>query len=101
MEKVPDLTRLVPASFEWSDIGNWRAIERFLTKDSHCNASKGSFVSVDSKNNIIYAEPGKLVALADVSDMIVVATHDAVLIIPKSSDQKIKAIYEKLPSEFR
>ncbi len=101
MEKVPDLTRLIPAPFEWSDIGNWRAIEQFLTKDSHCNASKGSFVSVDSKNNIIYAEPGKLVALADVSDMIVVATHDAMLVIPKTSDQKIKEIYEKLPSEFQ
>ena len=101
MEKIPDLTRLVSAQFKWSDIGNWQAIEEFLTTNSDNNACHGSFVSIDSSNNIIYAEPGKLVAVADVSDMIIVATNDATLVVPKSSDQKIKELYNQLPTKFQ
>jgi len=44
---------------------------------------------------------GKLVALADVSDMIVVATQDAVLVIPQTSDQKISELYHQLPNAFQ
>ena len=101
MEKATQITRLVPAQFQWNDIGNWRAIAQFLNQDQHQNSSKGQFVSVDSNHNIIYAEPGQLIATADISNMIIVATHDTTLVLPQESDQKIKEIYNQLPKNFQ
>ena len=48
MEKCSDQTRLIPATFEWSDIGNWQAIEPFLEKDSNNNAKNTKTVTVNS-----------------------------------------------------
>ena len=100
MEKCSDQTRLIPATFEWSDIGNWQAIEPFLEKDSNNNAKNTKTVTVNSQNNIVYSSK-KIVALADINDMIIVDTDDALLILPKSSDQEIKKLYNELDSEYK
>ena len=100
MEKSATLTRLVPAYFEWNDIGNWRSLDQFLEKDSSQNATLGPLITIDSSNNIIYS-PKKLVAISDIHNMIIVNTDDALLILPKEHDQKIKQIYEKLESQYK
>ena len=38
MEHIHDRIKLIPAPFQWSDIGNWAALEDYLPKDAYNNA---------------------------------------------------------------
>ena len=101
MEKATENTRLIPATFDWNDIGNWRAVENLLKQDVHQNAEKAHTLHIDSKNNIIYSETNRLIATAHLNDMIIIDTSDALLVLPKKHDQAIKKIYEKLPNKLQ
>jgi mannose-1-phosphate guanylyltransferase len=100
MEKSIDQTYLIESNFEWSDVGNWKALEELWQKDSDNNAIKGKVLSLGSKNNIVFAGK-KLVTLIDVENLIVVEADDAILILPKNSDQKIKELYENLDEKYK
>ena len=99
MEKASHNTRVVPACFEWSDIGNWSALEAFWEKDEHQNAIFGKTIVLDSSRNLIYS-PHRTLALIDVQDMIIVDTQDVVLILPKNKDQRIKDLLDQLPEDL-
>jgi len=99
MEKSAHITRLIPARFNWNDIGSWTALEQFLDKDDHDNAVRGRLLAIESSGNIVYS-PKKLVATAHINNMIIVDTDDALLVIPKEHDQKIKDIHKKLDSTY-
>jgi mannose-1-phosphate guanylyltransferase len=99
MEKAYEDTKMIKAEFGWNDIGNWSSLEDFWPKDENNNAAKANLLCVDSKDNIVYSEK-RLVSLVDIENLIVVDTPDALLILPKSSDQKIKNLYNKLPKKY-
>ncbi len=100
MEKAVNETYLIKSNFDWSDLGNWSSLEEFLIKDDNQNAFSNQIISLNSKNNLIYSQK-RLIALVDVEDLIVVDSEDAILIMPKKSDQRIKELYEKLPQKFK
>jgi len=93
MEKASSLTHMVPAEFEWSDIGSWSALEAFLQKDGANNASNEPIFALDSNNNIVYSEHGRVI-LYHVKDMIIVHTKETLLIFPKNKDQSIKKVID-------
>lgn len=99
MEKSATRTRVMPAPFEWDDIGNWGALEQYWDKDSQNNAHRGNIITLNSHHNIVYSN--KTVTLIDVDNLIVVESPDALLIVPKNSDQKVRILYEKLPKELQ
>jgi len=88
MEKYSNIA-VIPAAFSWDDLGSWRSLERIMDKDEDGNVILGNVVCVDTKNSIVESN-GRLVALVGVEDMIVVDTHDAVLVCRKDRDQSIK-----------
>ncbi len=99
MEHVSSQISLLSANFTWSDIGSWCALGDFLPQDIAHNASKNPLISLNSSDNLVYSS--KLVAFIDTHNMIVVDTPDAILILPKSSDQRIKELYDQLPKEYQ
>src|SRR3954467_6778262 len=70
MEKA-DRVLVVEASFDWDDIGSWRAVANYFEKDKRGNAANCVVTAVDSSNNIIFDEDGTTVALLGVHDLIV------------------------------
>ncbi len=100
MEHSTKMTRIIPADIGWDDIGNWSALQDHWPKDEAGNATRGELLALNSRNNIVYSEK-KLVALIDVDDLVVVETEDAILVLPKRSDQKIRELYELLPAKFK
>lgn len=100
MEKAVDDIYLIRSTFDWSDIGNWTALESFWQKDQFGNAANGNVVAINSHGNIVYSKK-RLIALADVSDFIIVDSEDALMILPKSSDQKVKDIYQAIPKQYQ
>ncbi|MEM1350205.1 MAG: sugar phosphate nucleotidyltransferase [Myxococcota bacterium] len=89
--------RAVPATFMWSDVGHWAALPEVLTPDADGNITRGPVVTHETTSSIVYAtDPSRVVAVAGASDLIVVDTEDAVLVVPKARAQEVKALVEAL-----
>jgi mannose-1-phosphate guanylyltransferase/mannose-1-phosphate guanylyltransferase/mannose-6-phosphate isomerase len=86
---------IVPARFDWADIGTWSAIWNVEPKKECGNVALGDVEIQDSTGCYVRSE-GPLVAVLGVEDLIVVATSDAVLIASKEHDQDVKNIVAKL-----
>src|ERR1700704_2935363 len=65
MEKA-DRVLVVEASFDWDDIGSWRAVANYFQKDKQGNAANRAITAVDSSNNIVFEEDETNVALLGV-----------------------------------
>jgi mannose-1-phosphate guanylyltransferase len=89
---------VVEMPVQWLDVGSWPALSETLTTDDYDNAVEaGNSVLIDSFNNIVVSdEPDHLVALLGVSDMIVVHTPDATLVCPKTEDQRVKELVDRV-----
>ncbi len=85
----------VPVDFDWSDVGSWPALAEVLATDDHGNVARGRTVDLESQNNILMGD-GVLIAAIGVDDLVVVATPDAVLVVPRSKAQKVKGVVEAL-----
>ena len=91
MEKT-DKAWLYPAGFGWSDVGTWESLYNII---GHKDADGNYFnsASVLSKNNfeslVISEDRNKLMAVSGLNDFVVIDTHDALLICPKS-DKRVK-----------
>ena len=100
MEKA-DRVLVVEASFDWDDIGSWRAVANYFKNDDQGNAANCGITAVDSTNNIVFDENGTTIALLGVHNLIVVRTGDAVLVCHRHQAEKIKNLIGKLPPELQ
>jgi mannose-1-phosphate guanylyltransferase len=94
MEKA-DRVAVVPVDMGWSDVGSWDALHALGLDDGEGNVISGDVVAIDTRNSLIRSE-GPLVTMVGVQDLIVVATHDAVMILPRGSSQEVKRIIDRL-----
>jgi len=95
MEKSKKVKVVVADNIGWSDLGSFDALSEEFVKDENGNNENESLIAIDSKNNFVYGNE-RLVALADIDDLIVVDTPDALLITKKGNSQKIKTIVKEL-----
>lgn len=102
-EKADNLV-LIPGDFGWNDVGDWKVVYDLATQNLEGNVILGEnpdhAVTVDSDNNLIHTN-GRLVALVNIKDMIIIDTEEILMIVPKSSSQDVKKIVEKLKKENR
>jgi mannose-1-phosphate guanylyltransferase/mannose-6-phosphate isomerase len=94
MEKT-DRAAVVEGHFRWSDIGSWDAVFDIAERDSAGNAVQGPVVTMDATNCVIHATD-RLTAVVGVSDLVVVTTPDAVLVIPRERSQDVRELVAKL-----
>ena len=88
---------VLPATFDWNDLGTWGSLHEKLEKDENNNAVVNATVVLENaSNNIIRAEGKKLVVIDGLDDYIIVDKNDTLLIYPKSKEQEIKGIVSKL-----
>jgi mannose-1-phosphate guanylyltransferase/mannose-1-phosphate guanylyltransferase/mannose-6-phosphate isomerase len=97
MEKA-DRVAVVPVEMGWSDVGSWDALHELATKDVAGNAHHGEVLAIDTSNCLIRSE-GPLVAAIGVKDVIVIATRDAVLVMPRGDSQQVKRAVDALKRE--
>ncbi len=89
MEKSDNIS-VVPYNGAWSDLGGWDAIWRISDQDSNGVAAQGKSIAIDCQDTLIRCESDtvKVVGIG-LSNTIVVAMSDAVLVIDKDHAQKI------------
>ena len=96
MEKSKNVY-VLPASFDWNDLGTWGSLHEKLPKDDNNNAVVNASVLLqNSSNNIIRTALGKQVIVDGLDDYIIVDKDSILLIYPKSKEQEIKAIVSQL-----
>ncbi len=93
MEKA-EKVRVIPGEFGWSDVGSWTTSWELAARDAADNA--GDAVLIDARGNFVHGQPGKVVALLGVEDLVVVDTPDALLVMPRSRAQDVRAIVDAL-----
>jgi len=86
-----DNVYVIPASFEWSDLGTWNSAWENMDKDYFQNAVAGkNVIVVDAKNCMVHVPDNKLVLLQGLENYIIVDTKDVLLICKKDKEQEIK-----------
>ncbi len=86
---------VVPLEAAWRDIGSWSSLWELGPTDPDGNVTTGDALVIDSKNNFLCSQT-LLVAALGIENLIVVATDDVVLVIPKDRAQEVKDIVSNL-----
>lgn len=91
----------LPATFDWNDLGTWGALYEKLDKDSDKNAVvNASTLLMDAKGNMIRSPRNKVVVVDGLEDYIIVDKEDVLLIYPKSKQQDIKNVRNRISDTF-
>ena len=99
MEKVSSVS-VVPGSFDWSDLGSWTSAWELSERDRNDNVVPDGSVTIDATGNYAWAPEGKVVALVGVTNLVIVDSGDALLVIPRERAQDVREIVAALrPSD--
>jgi len=94
--------RVVPGDFGWSDVGSWAALADIRPCDADGNVISGDAIVKSSKGSVVMVEPGApLVGVVGVEGIVVVATRDAVLVVPKQRAQEVRSVVDELSAQGR
>jgi mannose-1-phosphate guanylyltransferase/mannose-6-phosphate isomerase len=91
---------VVPVALDWTDLGDWDAIQSVLPVDNAGNTLVGDVVALDTKNTILRTD-GPFLAAIGIENVVVVATDDAVLVTSRDASQDVKEIVARLKREGR
>jgi mannose-1-phosphate guanylyltransferase len=94
LEKT-DRLLLVPAGFDWADIGSWAELGDRVRADARGNSVDGEAVLIDTTGSLVFGDR-RLVAAIGLKDMIIVDTEDALLVCPRSRAQDVRKVVEAL-----
>lgn len=95
MEKSTNVVML-PATFDWDDVGAWPALAKHFPPDAEGNVLRGHALVEDGTRNIVISTDGHLVGVVGVDDLVVVHTEGATLVCPKDRAQDIKALLARI-----
>lgn len=95
MEKT-ERARVVPVEMRWSDVGSWDALWEITDKDDDSNVLSGDVVAVESSGSLIRSECDATVAALGVENLVIVATRDAILVVPRDRAQDAKTLVDAL-----
>lgn len=78
---------VLPCDFGWADIGSWDEVWRLSPKDDQGNAMVGPNHLIGSRDNLVVSH-GIRVCGADLADLVIIATPDAVLSCPSEARKR-------------
>ncbi|MCR4029661.1 MULTISPECIES: mannose-1-phosphate guanylyltransferase [Flavobacterium] len=85
MERSADI-KVVPAHFEWSDLGSFESVYDYLVKKGH---------KADANGNILIGSAVHT-SFIGVENCVLVHTPDAFLVVKKENSQEVKQVYQEL-----
>ncbi len=100
MEKSTNVF-VVPATFDWNDLGTWGSLYDKLDKDENNNAIVNSKVlATDTSGNMIRSKKDKIIVIDGLKDYIIVDKDEVLLIFPKRKEQDIKKVLQNVKANF-
>ncbi|MBN8997821.1 MAG: mannose-1-phosphate guanylyltransferase/mannose-6-phosphate isomerase, partial [Rhizobiales bacterium] len=95
-----DKAAVIEGRFAWSDIGSWDAVRELGPAGEDGNVVHGPVSLLDSRNAFVHSE-GPLVTGIGLDGITVVASDDAILVMPSERSQEVKALVAGLKAEKR
>ncbi len=89
----------VPAAVGWDDVGSWAALPALRGADEAGNTIGAPAVAIDASGNILMSDDGTLIAVVGVSDLVVVKSGDAILVIRKDQAQDVRKVVDALSAQ--
>ncbi|WET02055.1 sugar phosphate nucleotidyltransferase [Flavobacterium sp. YJ01] len=83
-----DAIKVVPAQFEWSDLGSFESVYDYLVEKGH---------PIDSNRNIVIGTSMHTTFIG-VKNCILIYTADALMVLQKENSQEVKQVYQQLES---
>ena len=99
MERT-DRAFVVPATFDWADLGSWQAIHQAGPTDDAGNRLVGDVTVVDVQDTLIHAG-GRLVTAIGVDELVIVDSADALLVAGRNRLQDVRDLVERLKTSGR
>ncbi len=99
MEKS-DKVKVISAEMGWNDVGSWDNLGVLYDEDADGNVFAGDHLAIDTKGCITYSKK-RLISTVGVSDLIIVETDDAIMVVDKSRAQDVKLLVEELKKQGR
>ncbi|WP_306117387.1 MULTISPECIES: AGE family epimerase/isomerase [unclassified Roseitalea] len=90
MEKADNIG-VVPAQFDWDDLGSWAQLHDHARKDARGNAVSGDAVLLHTSGTYVRAEDAQ-VAVAGVDDLVIVAEDGKVLVTARDKAHLVKEV---------
>ncbi|TDX12601.1 mannose-1-phosphate guanylyltransferase [Flavobacterium sp. S87F.05.LMB.W.Kidney.N] len=87
MERSKDI-KVVPAQFEWSDLGSFESVYDYLVEKDH---------PIDVNRNIVIGTSMHTTFIG-VKNCILIYTADALMVLQKENSQEVKQVYQQLES---
>jgi mannose-1-phosphate guanylyltransferase len=87
MERSKDI-KVVPAHFEWSDLGSFESVYDYLVQKGH---------PIDANRNIAIGTSMHTTFIG-VKNCILIYTADALMVLQKENSQEVKQVYQQLES---
>jgi mannose-1-phosphate guanylyltransferase len=96
IEKVPNLL-VVPATFDWMDLGSFSDLSRAVSGDDNGNYVQGKQIEIEEvRNSFIQNEEQKPVAVIGLDNVVVVNTPHGLLVVRKDLAQKVGDVSKRL-----
>jgi mannose-1-phosphate guanylyltransferase len=91
---------LIPGTFGWSDVGDWKVVYDLSAKDKNGNVvikhgREGQFIGLDTSDSLIQFDDQMIVTIG-VKDLVIVDTKGALLICHKDRAEEVKKVVEIL-----
>jgi len=101
MEKAENLA-VMPYAAEWSDLGGWEAVWQESGPDDAGNVCSANATAIGCDGTLLRSESDRIEVVGiGLSDIVVVATSDAVLVAHKSDSQRVKEAVNVLKAQGR
>lgn len=92
---------VLPAAFDWNDLGTWGSLYDKLDKDDNNNAIVNArTLTEDASGNMIRTKNDKVVVVDGLKDYIIVDKDEVLLIYPKTKEQDIKQVLKNVKNNF-
>jgi mannose-1-phosphate guanylyltransferase len=85
---------VVPASFEWDDLGTWDAVGRVSGGDADGNVALGDALAIDASDCVL-ASDGHVSAVG-VEGLVVASYGDRAVVVPREESQRIREVVDAL-----
>ena len=90
-----DRIAVIPMDVQWSDVGSWQSLYEVSKADEQGNAVTGDAALVRASGCLVQSD-GPLVVAVGVQDLAIIATGDAILVIPRADSQAVREAVDLL-----
>ncbi len=95
MQEAPEVI-VLPAPYQWDDVGSWLALERSNPQDADGNTVQAQHIGIRTKNCVVVSDDDHLVATLGVENLLIIQDGNATLIADRRDEAAVKEIVERL-----